>query len=168
MWHQGFNHNFTKLRDYFLCAKKRNPLNVNNAWSMFCARCTTEICFLHCLRFDRLLFGWTIPLNLCCLFNFCFMLATGIYSNSHSINQIFLRFVNLQRQDNGQLGACGCTSWQPVNGKNTVTFSKHTKVPDMHIYNVFKYRQRTIKVIYLNSVTKYVGSLIHYTKTSTS
>ncbi len=36
---------------------------------------------------DRILiFGWTIPLNLCCLFHFCFMLATGIYSNSHSNN----------------------------------------------------------------------------------
>ncbi len=56
MWHQWFNHNFTKLRDYFLCAKKTKIMTLFNNSSPYSAilemitylcNVCTRICCLH-------------------------------------------------------------------------------------------------------------------------
>ncbi len=46
MWHQWFNHNFTKPWEYFLCAMKKRHFGVNNV----CNICTRIRCLQNSIR----------------------------------------------------------------------------------------------------------------------
>ncbi len=55
MWHQGFNRNFTKLRDYFLCAKKTKIMSLFNNYISLHTKSILVASWCHMDYFTHLL-----------------------------------------------------------------------------------------------------------------